>query len=106
MSTAGMGLTKPDAGVIATSPATAPETARFARHNPFRAHPCQNGGGGREVGGDKGAGCQCPCADRAACVESEPADPQQTRSNYGEHDTMRPHRFTRVAFALAEIYRT
>src|SRR5215467_5663290 len=27
MSTAGMGLTKPDAGVIATSPATAPETA-------------------------------------------------------------------------------
>src|ERR1700691_2507204 len=33
-----MGVTKPEAGVIATSPATAPEIAPSAVHRPFRSH--------------------------------------------------------------------
>src|SRR5215469_1114330 len=38
MSTAGMGLTKPEAGVIATSPATAPETAPSTLGLPVMIH--------------------------------------------------------------------
>src|SRR5436190_19821555 len=38
MSSAGMGLTKPDAGVMATSPATAPEMAPSALGFPFLIH--------------------------------------------------------------------
>ena len=35
---ADIGVTKPEAGVIATSPATAPEIAPSAVHRPFRIH--------------------------------------------------------------------
>src|SRR5882724_5906580 len=38
MSSAGMGLTKPDAGVMATSPATAPEMPPSALGFPFLIH--------------------------------------------------------------------
>jgi hypothetical protein len=81
MITAGVGPTKPEAGVIATRPATAPDampsTLGLPLANPFGEHPRQrrscrsdlrsrHGHAGAAIGGDGGTG-----------VEAEPAHPQQ-----------------------------
>ena len=59
---AGNGFTKPEAGVIATSPATRPEmppsTLGLPCLQPLGDHPAERRGGGAEVGGDEGAGGQ------------------------------------------------
>ena len=54
-----MGFTNPEAGVMATRPATAPEIAPSTLGLPFLIHsandPAERGCGGGEVSGDEGA---------------------------------------------------
>src|SRR6266850_1639619 len=95
MSSAGNGLTKPDAG----------ENAGLAHKDPFRDKPGEGRRGGAEVGGDEGTGGESVGRERATCVESEPADPEQTGAGEADHEVVRLHRGSRVAEALTEVER-
>src|SRR5207248_6977094 len=95
------GSTKPEAGVIATSPATAPEMIPSTLGFPFMTHSanihasaaaavaiwvCRHGHPGIAVG----------CRRRAG-VEAEPADPQQRGADDAQHEVVRRHRFGRIS---------
>jgi hypothetical protein len=77
-----MGWTKPEAGVMATRPATAPEIAAegggFAVVDPLGDGPGDGGGRGGEVGVDEGG-----CGERDLAARAEPAlnpnQPTQSR---------------------------
>ena len=81
--------------MIATSPATAPEIAPSTLGLPVFIHsddhPAERRRRGAEVRGDEGAGGQAAGAERAAGVESEPADPQQAGADEAEHQAVRLH---------------
>jgi hypothetical protein len=79
MMIAALASTKPDAGVMATSPATAP-----ADGNPGqRTHA----GGG--VGHDYRVGREAVGAQGRAAVEAEPAEPQQSGADYCQPNIVR-----------------
>ena len=81
MTSAPLGSTKPDAGVIATSPATAPEamprTAGLPLATHSDQHPGHRGRGGGDVGDGEGHARTPAGRERRAGVEPEPADPEQ-----------------------------
>ena len=109
MRSAGMGLTKPAAGVIATSPATAPEIAPSTLGLPLRihsaaAHPTAAAAAAKCVA-TKALVARLPARKRAARVESEPTHPQQARANKTQHDTVRRHRLFGISDAFAQIER-
>ena len=84
-----MGFTKPDAGVMATNPATAPEIPPSTLGFPVIIHSATASpalpAAAAEMGRDKGAGRQPGSAERAAGVEAEPAYPQQAGADEAEH---------------------
>src|ERR1700731_147205 len=51
----------------------------------------------------KSAGGETPWGERAACVETEPADPQQACADKAEDYAMRRHSKFGISEALAEI---
>jgi hypothetical protein len=109
MRMADRGPTYPDAGVIATRPATAPLAAPGGGGAsivpPFKEHPRQRGGSRGRIGHDEGARGQRAGADGAARIEPKPSEPQQTRSNHGHGQIMWRHRFRAMTDASAEYER-
>jgi hypothetical protein len=107
MMRADMGCTKPEAGVMATSPATAPEMAPRALGLPLWIHSATL----QPMAAAAVAKCvltkalvaRPPSIDGASGVEPEPAHPQQAGSDEAEHDGVRGRRFFGIADALAEI---
>ncbi len=107
MASADMGCTNPEAGVMATKPATAPEIAPKAVGLPLWIHsatvqPSARGGSGK-VGIDEGAGRQRSGIQGAARVEAEPTHPQQAGTDEAEHQRVRRHHRFGIADALAKI---
>ena len=88
MKNAPIGPTKPEAGVMATRPATAPEQmpmhGRLAAHHPFDQHPGEAGRRGGDVRDRHGHAGLHAGGDGGAGVEAEPADPQQRGADQGE----------------------
>ena len=78
------------------------EHTGFPFSQPLYEGPAQPASGPGKVGGGKGAGGQGAAIERAAGIEAEPADPEQSRANEREHDVVRWHRLMRKAAALAE----
>src|SRR5262249_25407069 len=67
------------------------EYARLARVDPLDEHPRQRRRSRTEVCGHKRARCQTARRQRTACVETEPADPQQARADRADHQIVRLH---------------
>ena len=92
-----MGPTKPEAGVMATKPATTPDggaqrggtcPGAATRHR----RPGQSRGGrGGQMGDDEGAGGQPVGGEGAAGVEAEPAEPEDARAQHRHGDVVRMH---------------
>ena len=106
ITSAPIGLTKPEAGVMATRPATAPEmmpsTDGLPRVDPLREHPGQRRRRGGELGdGHRHAGIAAG-ADCRAGIEAEPADPQQRGADHRVDQVVRRHVLGAEALALAE----
>ena len=101
------GVTKPEAGVTATSPATRPEAKPRAvglpRCSPFDAasssvpprrprHSAGRQGGSRHAVAD---------AQSAAAVEAEPAEPEQPRPEKRQHHAIGVHGMLGIADAVS-----
>ena len=106
MTIAPIGPTKPQAGVIATRPATAPEAAPSIEALPLAIHspsdPGQHRRGGGEQRVDEGQRGDAVGFEGGAGVEAEPAHPQQRGADHGQGQAVRRHRFLAVADALAD----
>src|SRR4051812_20347948 len=72
-------------------PRNSAEDARFAVRHPLSEQPAEGRRSRTEVGGDEGAGGETRGAERAAGVESKPADPQEARPDKAEDHTVRLH---------------
>src|SRR6185437_9353393 len=79
------------------------EGGGLAAMNPLGGRPGEGGGGGGEVGVNKGAGGQRAGAELAAGVEAEPANPDEAGSDEAEDDRVGRHGLSGIADALAEI---
>ena len=94
---ADIGDTNPDAGVIATSPATAPEIAPSTDGLPLRIHSAAL----QPIAAAAAPKCVATNADVASVpaasadpgVEPEPPHPQQARPDKAQHHGVRLHRF-------------
>ncbi len=101
-----MGVTKPEAGVIATRPATAPAAAPTTLGLPVAS---QLSSGPDEQPAAAVARCvttkaleaRPPAATSATGVEAEPAEPEDGGADDDHGDVVRLHRLTAEAVALA-----
>src|ERR1700686_5264142 len=81
-----IGPTKPEAGVMATRPATAPEQMPITVGLPFRNHSIIIQVKPAVAVAVWVTSMAMPaCGDRGAGVEAEPADPQQGGADQGQH---------------------
>ncbi len=108
MAKAPTGPTKPEAGVIATRPATAPEQMPITVGLPFSAHSTsiqvKRGNRGRDLGHQHRHAGLHPRRDGGAGVEAEPADPQQRGADEGQHHVVRrPGILSRLPSMIAHI---
>src|SRR5215467_9821825 len=74
------GPTKPEAGVIATSPATAPEQMPTTVGFPLSPHSTSI-----QVKAATAVAICVTSMAMPACIESEPANPKQCGANKGQH---------------------
>ena len=106
ISRAGIGVTKPAAGVMQTNPATTPEQVPSTLGLPRMIHsmagPSQAAGGRGKMRGREGAGGQAAGIQGAAGVEAEPADPQHGGPDGRVRQVVRRHRLAAVAQPLAQ----
>lgn len=63
----------------------------FAADDPLKGHPGDDGGGGGDLGDEHGHAGGAVGGEGAACVEAEPADPEESGSDDGEGDLVRVH---------------
>src|ERR1700680_2591610 len=89
------GSTKPEAGVIATSPATAPEMMPSTLGLPLLAHSTN-------IQGNAAAAVR---RGTAPAIEAKPGDPRERGAGDAEHQVVRRHRFGPVAAPLAHHQR-
>src|SRR5579863_10036529 len=71
--------------------------------NPLKDRPSQGGSGSGKMRGDESTGGEAIGRHRAACVKSEPAHPQQARTDEAQYQRVRRHRCVWIADALAYI---
>ena len=81
------------------------ECGGFAFENPLNSCPGERGGGGSEVSADESTGGERSGRESRACIEAEPADPEQAGPDEAEHEGMRSHLLARVADALPQVKR-
>ena len=106
---AGIGPTKPDAGVMATSPATQPEMAPRALGLPLWIHSAA----AHEMAAAAAAKCvatnalvaRLPALSALPALKSEPSHPQQARPDEAEHDAMRQRRLLRISDSFSQVER-
>ena len=98
--------TLPQAGVIATRPATAPDAAPSIEGLPLNIaspmHQASTAADGGREGVDEGQHRRVARFQRRAGVEAEPADPQQRGADHGQRQRVRGERLAAVADALAD----
>jgi hypothetical protein len=94
---------KAQAGVIATSPAMAPEAApRLVGRPSLHDQPAQQRCGGGHLGVGQRQGSLAVGAQGRTGVEPEPAEPQQPGAQEHDRQVVRPELRLRPAVALAE----
>ena len=82
-----------------------PQCADAAIFEPLGQAPASRRRCRSEMRGHKRAAGQAARRQRAACVEPEPSDPQETRSDKAQHQAMWWHRLFRIADALSHVER-
>ena len=101
-----IGPTEPQAGVMATRPATAPEAMPSTLGLPWAIHSqsiqAHGGRGGGELGHEHGHARDVVRGELGAGVEAEPAHPQHAGADHGVAEVVRRHRRRGIALALAE----
>src|ERR1700749_2707691 len=98
MMSAPTGSTKPDAGVIATRPATAPEIMPSTLGFLAMIHSMNI----QPSAAAAVAICVAAAGDGGAGGEANPADPQQRGTDDGEHEVVRRHVGRAETHALAQ----
>ncbi len=100
-----MPSTKPQAGVMATKPAIAPEMMPSTDGLLWTIHSMNihdSAAAAVATNGDHDHAGTCTGAESRTDVEAEPADPQQRSADQAEHQVMRRHVFGAVPDTFAE----
>ena len=100
------GPTQPQAGVMATRPATRPEAAPsrlgWPRNDPLAEHPGQRRSGSRDGGVEDDERGQAVGLEVGAGVEAVPAEEEEAGTGQHEGQVVRRHLVLAVADALAQ----